>query len=252
MMMVSRLVTCIKPWIISFSRGKQTNEGSQALILKSLPSLGLLHSLALERCFLAEQMSKSTLKEVEGMYLYTPQINPTVTSQLSKTRTDRTRRSSVTVENQNDTAEWPDAPIRGDRTRPIVQEPYCTLTWRSTASDQWWPDASGQLSTLLERDRTRPVIFQSRPIILLPSETRVRLINASGPCRDRVRSTWLKTQWLLVLTGRVRSWQRSRPVKGKQLKRLRNATQLEPKCFQLNFELFLSYLVLSLTSMHHT
>jgi hypothetical protein len=160
-------------------------------------------------------------------------------------RRDRTRRSSVTVENQNDTAEWPDAPIRDDRTRPIVQEPYYTLTWRSTASDQSWLDMSGQLSTLLEHDRTRSVIFQSRLIILLPSETRVRLINTSGPHKDRVRSTRLKTQWLLALTGRVRSWQRPRPVKGKQLKQLRNKTQLEPSCFQLNFELFLSYLVLS-------
>jgi hypothetical protein len=212
-----------------------TNEGSQALILKTLPSLGLLHFLALEKCFSAEQMSKRPLKEVEGMYLYTPQTNPTVTSQLSKTRTDRTRRSSVTVENQNDTAEWPDTPIRGDRTRPIVQEPYCTLTWCSTSSDQWWPDTLGQLSTLLKRDRTRPIISQSRPIRLLPSKTCVRLINAFGPRRDRV--------W---------SWQRPCPVKGKQLKRLRNATQLEPSCFQLNFKLFLSYLVLSLTSVHHT
>jgi hypothetical protein len=67
-----------------------TSEESQTLILKLLSSLGLLHSLALQRCLSAEQMSKSPLKEVEGMYLYTPQTNPTVTSQLSKTRTDRT------------------------------------------------------------------------------------------------------------------------------------------------------------------
>jgi hypothetical protein len=45
---------------------------SQTLILKSLPSLELLHFLALERYFSAEQMSKRPLKEVEGMYLYTP------------------------------------------------------------------------------------------------------------------------------------------------------------------------------------
>jgi hypothetical protein len=45
---------------------------SQTLILKTLPSLELLHSLALERCFSAEQISKRPLKEVEGMYLYTP------------------------------------------------------------------------------------------------------------------------------------------------------------------------------------
>jgi hypothetical protein len=70
------------------------NEKSQTLILKSLSSLGLLHSLTLERCFSAEQMSKRPLKEVEGMYLYTPQTNPTVIYQISKTRTDRTRRSS--------------------------------------------------------------------------------------------------------------------------------------------------------------
>jgi hypothetical protein len=70
------------------------NEGSQILILKSLSSLGLLHSLALEKYFSAEQMSKSPLKEVEGMYLYTSQTNPNVTYQISKTRTDQTRWSS--------------------------------------------------------------------------------------------------------------------------------------------------------------
>jgi hypothetical protein len=67
------------------------SEESQTLILKSLSSLGLLHYLALQRYFSAEQMSKRPLKEVEGMYLYTPQTNPTVTCQISKTRTDRTR-----------------------------------------------------------------------------------------------------------------------------------------------------------------
>jgi hypothetical protein len=120
--------------------------------------------------------------------------------------------------------------------------------WVTGRTDQGWQDASdrartllyfdltlnrvrsvktgrvGQQSTLLERDRTRPITSQSRPIRLLPSETSVRLINASGPRRDRVRSTRLKMQWLLVLTGRVRLWQRPRPVKGKRLKRLRNAT----------------------------
>jgi hypothetical protein len=71
-----------------------TNEGFQTLILKTQPSLELLHFLALERCFSAEQMSKRPLKEVEGMYLYTPQLNPTVTYQLSKIRTNRMRRST--------------------------------------------------------------------------------------------------------------------------------------------------------------
>jgi hypothetical protein len=78
---------------------------SQTLILKSLPLLELLHSLALERCFSAKQISKRTLIEVEGMYLYTPQLNPTVTCQLSKIRTNRTRWSNVTVENLNDITE---------------------------------------------------------------------------------------------------------------------------------------------------
>jgi hypothetical protein len=55
-----------------------TREDSQTLILKSLSSLGLLLSLALQRGFSAEQMSKRPLKEVEGMYLYTPQTNPTI------------------------------------------------------------------------------------------------------------------------------------------------------------------------------
>jgi hypothetical protein len=48
-----------------------TNERFQTLILKT-PSLELLHFLALERCFSAEQMSKRPIKEVEGMYLYIP------------------------------------------------------------------------------------------------------------------------------------------------------------------------------------
>jgi hypothetical protein len=43
-----------------------------------------------------------------------------------------------------------------------------------------------------------------------------------------------------------------RPVESKWLKQLRNVTQLEPSFFQLNFGLHLSYLVLSLTSVHHT
>jgi hypothetical protein len=108
-----------------------TREDSQTLILESLSSLGLLHSLALQRCFSTEQMSKRLLKEVEGMYLYTPQTNPTVTCRVSKTRTDRTRRStwpdarsSVTVRNRKlrwmtgrADLRWSDAPIRDDRTR---------------------------------------------------------------------------------------------------------------------------------------
>jgi hypothetical protein len=122
-----------------------TNEGSQALILKSLPSLGLLHSLALERCFSAEQMSKITLKEVEKMYLYTPQLNPTVTSQLSKTRTDRTRWST-----------WPDAPVKCNGWKP-ERNP-----WVTGRTDQGIPDVSDRARTLLyfnlTLDRVRSVM----------------------------------------------------------------------------------------------
>jgi hypothetical protein len=48
------------------------------------------------------------------------------------------------------------------------------------------------------------------------------------------------------------STDQTRPVENKWLKRLRIATQLELSFFQLNFELHLSYLVLSLTCVHHT
>jgi hypothetical protein len=114
-----------------------TNEGFQTLILKSQPSLELLHFLALERCFSAEQMSKRLLKEVEGMYLYTPQSNPTVTYQLSKIRTDRTRRST-----------WPDAPVDGNGRKCNRQR------WVTGHTDQGWPDASGRARTLLYFDLT--------------------------------------------------------------------------------------------------
>jgi hypothetical protein len=40
------------------------NEGFQTWILKSQPLLELLHFLALERCFSAEQMSKRPQKEM--------------------------------------------------------------------------------------------------------------------------------------------------------------------------------------------
>jgi hypothetical protein len=71
------------------------------------------------------------------------------------------------VENENDIAEWPDALIRDDQMRLVMQGPYCTLTGCSVESDQWWPDASDQQSTLLERDQTRLIVFLSRPISLL-------------------------------------------------------------------------------------
>jgi hypothetical protein len=168
-------------------------------------------------------------------------------------------RSVATVEIENE-LRWVTgctaSPIRGDRTRPVVQEPYCTLTGRLVESDRWWQDASSQRSTLLELDRMhcrRVRLFPSRVRLEpLPSLTRVNTINEFGPREDRVRLTELKQWWLPALTGCVRSGQKSRPVKNKWLKRLRNTTQLEPSCFQLNFGLHLSYLVLSLTSVHHT
>jgi hypothetical protein len=179
-----------------------TREDSQTLILKSLSLLGLLHSLALQMCFSDEQMSKRPLKEVEGIYLYTPQTNPTVICRNSKTRTDRTRRSI-----------WPDAPVKcngrkpkvmlSDRTRrsemtgradqgwpnaPIMQELSWRMTWRTTASDHRWSDASGHHGTLLEHDRTRWSLHSHVRLHCLPSGTRVRLTTASGPLKDRVRS----------------------------------------------------------------
>jgi hypothetical protein len=110
---------------------------SQTLILKSLSSLELLHFLALERCFSAEQMSKRPLKEVEGMYLYTPQSNPTVTCQLSKIRTDRTHRSM-----------WPDTSVERNGRKTERHR------WVTGCTDQGWSDASDRARTLLYFDLT--------------------------------------------------------------------------------------------------
>jgi hypothetical protein len=129
-------------------------------------------------------MSKRPLKEVEGMYLYTPQSIPTITCQLNKIRANRTRPVDATIEFETDNAEWPDAPIMGDRKCLIMQGPYCTLTGHLIESDQWWPNASGQRSTLLERDRThcgRVLSFSSHVrLVHLPFVTRVNTINASS------------------------------------------------------------------------
>jgi hypothetical protein len=141
------------------------------------------------------------------------------------------------------------SPIRSDRTHPVMQEPFCTLTGRTNESDRWWPDASGQRSTFLEMDRTHCRRVRSQH---LPSLTLVNTISTFGPGVNRVRSIELKLRWLPVLTGRVRSRQRPRPIENKWLKRLRNVTQLEPSFFQPNFGLHLSYLVLSLINVHHT
>jgi hypothetical protein len=130
---------------------------------------------------------------------------------------------------------WPDARtslISDDRTRPVSEVPLWKWTGRTV-------DTSDQV----------PGRVRSRH---LPSLTLVNMIYASGPREDRVRSIVLSLRWLPVLTGRVRSRQRPRLVKNKWLKRLQNTTQLEPSFFQLNFGLHLSYLVLSLTSVHYT
>jgi hypothetical protein len=138
-----------------------TSEESQTLILKSLSALGLLHFLALQRCFSAEQMSKRPLKEVEGMYLYTPQTIQPLPAKSAKHvlieragRHDRMRRSSVTVENQksalsdrtrlsgmtgrvrsckNLSVLWPNAqprPIIDDQMHQVSWGPYWNMTGR--------------------------------------------------------------------------------------------------------------------------
>jgi hypothetical protein len=168
-------------------------------------------------------------------------------------------RSVATVEFETNGAEWPDAqrvrsgvtghvrscknltvlwldarssPIGDDRMRPVSEVPLWNWTGRTV-------DASDRIPSHVRSDH-------------LPSLTLVNPITVSGPEEDRVRSTELKLRWLPVLTGRVWSRQRPRPVKDKRLKRLQIATQLEPSFFQLNFGLHLSYIVLNLISVHHT
>jgi hypothetical protein len=139
-----------------------TSKESQTLILKSLSSLGLLHSLALQRCFSAEQMSKRPLKEVEGIYLYTSQTNPTVTCRISKTRTNRTRWSmwpdtpvKCNGRKPKVSADWPDASVRDDRTRRSGM----TGRVRSCKNlTELWPDAWPR--PIID-DRTRQVSLGS-------------------------------------------------------------------------------------------
>jgi hypothetical protein len=146
---------------------------------------------------------------VEGMYLYTPQTNPTVICRNSKTRTDWTRRSSVTVRNRKlrwvtgrADLRWSDAPIKDDWTRRsgmTGRVRSCKsftgkMTWRTTVSDHRWLDALGHLRTLLERDRMRRSLHSRVRLRCLPSGTCVRLTTASGPLKDRVRSiSWTRT-----------------------------------------------------------
>jgi hypothetical protein len=180
------------------------------------------------------------------MYLYSLQSIPTVKCQLSIFRTDRTRRSI-----------WPDTSSRwqrsiwktralSDRTRRRVWsgvtgrvrsletslEPFCTLTELSHSGVR-----SDRLSVRL---------------LTLALLTVGRTTCASGQASQSVRSVMLLLLLSIVLTGRVWSRQRLRPIKEKWLKLLRIVTQLEPKFFQMIFGLHLSYLVLSLTSVPYT
>jgi hypothetical protein len=175
------------------------------------------------------------------MYLYTPQSNPTITCQLSKIRTDRTCRST-----------WPDAPVKRNGRKTERHR------WVTGRTDQGWPDMSGRARTLLYFDMT---LVRVQSVMTGHVRSAKYLTGTWDTCQhdQRVRFSQepcpvnqVEMQWLLVLTRRVRSRQIPRPVRGKRLKRLWNAMQLEPSCFQLNFELYLSYLVLSLTSVHHT
>jgi hypothetical protein len=130
--------------------------------------------------------------------------------------------------------EWPDAqtsPIGDDWTCLVNEVPLWKWTGRTV-------DASDQFPS-----RVRSRHFRSLSL--------VNIIYASGPWEDRVRSIVLSLLCLPVLTERVRSRQRPRPIKKNWLKLLWIVTQPEPSFVQLNFGLHLSYLVLSLTSVHH-
>jgi hypothetical protein len=212
-------------------------------------------------------MSKRPQIEVKGMYLYSPQSIPTVMCQLNIFRTDRTCRSM-----------WPDASGQWQRSnwKPNTLSDWTRRRVRSGVTGRirsrktlsvLWPDAR---MSPIDDDQTRLVnkvplwkwtgrtvdAFDRFPSHVrsrhLPSLTLVNMIYTSGPWEDRVQSIVLILLWLLVLTGRIRSRQRPRLVENKWLKGLQIATQLEPSFFQLNFGLHLSYLVLSLTSVHHT
>jgi hypothetical protein len=140
-------------------------------------------------------MNKRPLKEVEGMYLYSPQTNPTVTSQISKTCTDRTRRST-----------WPDASVECNDRKP---ERYRWVTGRT---DQEWPDAS---------NRARPLLYFNLTLDRVWSVMTGRVRSAkylTGTWPDAsdhfpVASDYTFTLWNMCQTDqRVRSSQETRPV----------------------------------------
>jgi hypothetical protein len=74
-----------------------TNEVLNLRLLNLNHPTRLLHSLALQRCFSAEQMSKRPPMDEWDKYLYPLIQNTTVGGQLSKLRGDRTRRSVVII-----------------------------------------------------------------------------------------------------------------------------------------------------------
>jgi hypothetical protein len=132
--------------------------------------------------------------------IYTPhsQIQPLPANSVKYTLTrragrhDRTRRSNVTVEKLKDIAEWPDAPIRGDRTCLVYKD--LTVLWPDARSRPISDDRTRQVSkvpywNMIGRVRSLPSHVR---LDRLPSETRVNTINASGSRRNCVWSTRLK------------------------------------------------------------
>jgi hypothetical protein len=178
----------------------------------------LLHSLALKRCFSAEQISKRAQMDEWEKYLYTPHTNPTFMCQLSIFRIDRTRRllwpdasgQWLTAISSSNFWVWSDEPqslICTDWTRLVADFPLWTLSILDRTRPQW-----------------RPVKDPSSPDCR-PRHLRVR---SSKPQRSIVMVLLLLST---ALTGRVRSRQRPRPVKQTWLKLLWITTQLEPSFF---------------------
>jgi hypothetical protein len=136
---------------------------------------------------------------------------------------------------KNLTVLWPDALtslISDDRTHLVSEVPLWNWTGRTV-------DVSDRFSSRV-RSQHLPLSDSGQPNLRVRSRGEPRPVD------------WIELQWLPALTGRVQSRQRPRSIERKWLKRLRIVTQLEPSFFQLNFGLHLSYLVLSLTSVHHT
>jgi hypothetical protein len=154
---------------------------------------------------------------------------------------------------------------RCDRTRPVggngqFENQGRWVTGCADESNQGWPDASERSKPSLEPFCTLTRFGHSGVrsdrlsvwLLTLALLTVGRAICASGQASHNVRSVMLLLLQSTALTGRVRSRQRPRPVSERWLKLLRIMTQPEQCEFQMIFGLHLSYLVLSLTSVHHT